>query len=217
MLLWDSGEGAALWSVKMAKGPVSLEGLNGDKYDFVALDMHAERALMAPLLKISIYDLPRRRVVAKVDEELVKGFVRGARPFLGVWRVADGKLVASFPTRGEVRSVGMAEDASRVTTADEAGFTQVWDLGWMHLGHDILALRHHACEVGLIATIPTQTDQLTDPLLRQTDRASVRNPTHGRYFAIKQTDKPSTYIAGADGREPTVNPAGIYGCGEWAS
>jgi WD40 repeat protein len=123
-------------------------------------------ALIVGIYPSYVWDFTRQRLLAKVEEYVTgaekavllpdkSAFVTGGYdpPYLKVWAVSDGRLLATIPTQGEVASIGVTKDGKWVATGTENSVAEVWDLGWLPFVPDAKALRRHACEVGLASVI----------------------------------------------------------------
>lgn len=178
--LWQPGRGEA--PVKFSKIAASYpvdqkEGMRAVVFDrlrnraaFVG-DSHTyiwDFAKGMLLMTIEHYSLTKVRFTP--DGVYFLGGVGATRldmePFLGIWRITDGKLMGKIPTSGVVGSLELSADGSRVATGTGSSVAELWDLEWLRLPNDAEVLQQYVCDRGYLGARAYSPQELADPILR---------------------------------------------------
>ena len=176
-------QGAEFWRLDKNSKPIKFSemarGANIDqneRIESILFGPHDKVALVIGQSHTYIWDLDHKKVGAKINQYLLgpaaflpdgSTFVAGSDdPFVSMWRVADGKLIAKFPVNGKIVSIAVAADGTSFAIGTERSVAQLWDLGWMHLLNNADAIKSHACDVDLLGAHPFSSAELADPLLR---------------------------------------------------
>jgi WD40 repeat protein len=193
--------GAEFWEPNGKRSPVKFSAMarsarvdQNERVYSIVFDQGGGRALIVGEYHTHIWDFETQRLLATIEQYLLAnaivlpdrahflagvGGVSETAAFLGIWRLADGELVARIPTEGDVGSIGLSEDGALAATGTERSVAEVWDLGWIRLSDDAQALQQHVCEKRFIGAGAYTPQQLSDPILRGRQTIAAPCERHG--------------------------------------
>lgn len=140
--------------------------VNGE-YSTYVLDLVRQRVQ----LHIEQYQLSNVRLLAD-NVHLVASIGRygtDSGPQLGIWRLDNGKRVATIPTSGNIEYLEFMADGTRVVTGSEAeanAAAEIWDLSWLPIYSDGVALQRRVCARGYLGAQAFSPGELVDPILQ---------------------------------------------------
>jgi WD40 repeat protein len=215
--------GAEFWQPGHDKAPVKFSEIapdssvdQGERIMSIVFDQLGKRALIVGEYHTYIWDFESSKLLATIEQYLLSNaqflpdgshFLAGVdsigsddrHPFLGIWSIADGKLIAKIPTNGDISSIEQSADRTRIATGTESSIAQVWDLEWMQLFGNAKALQQHVCNRHFVGARAYSSEELADPILRgQTSLAAPcdrRGPLSLQYWAQFLSSSATTPVA----------------------